>query len=191
MPATKTIITLDEFLALPDDGVERWVKDGILYESQSGADMSRRSREHCNAMGRVAQILNNWNDEQSPPRGKVYPGDAGVVLKNGELVTYGIDVAWLDAARLAQQSDEATTIINGAPNLAVEILSPSNLHGELTDKIRALLEYGTQEVWVLDTYWKVVDVYKTGSPKECYQNDRRLQSPILTGFSVPAAKFFD
>jgi Uma2 family endonuclease len=57
-----------------------------------------------------------------------------------------IDVAWLSAER----SDEAqtATCLTRAPEICVEILSPSNTAGEIQEKIELYLEAGAQEVWV-------------------------------------------
>ncbi|MFP4246148.1 MAG: Uma2 family endonuclease [Halochromatium sp.] len=57
------------------------------------------------------------------------------------------DVVWMSPAFLRQHGD--TTPYPQAPELCIEILSPSNTAAEMQDKIRLYLGYGAQEVWTL------------------------------------------
>jgi Uma2 family endonuclease len=58
------------------------------------------------------------------------------------------DVVWMSAGFLRQHGD--TTPYPQAPELCIEILSPSNSPIAIQDKIRLYLGYGAQEVWTLD-----------------------------------------
>jgi Uma2 family endonuclease len=58
------------------------------------------------------------------------------------------DVVWMSAEFLRQHGD--TTPYPQAPELCVEILSPSNSPAEIQDKIRLYLGYGAHEVWTVD-----------------------------------------
>ncbi|MBK5931534.1 Uma2 family endonuclease [Halochromatium salexigens] len=58
------------------------------------------------------------------------------------------DVVWMSPAFLRQHGD--TTPYPQAPELCIEILSPSNTAAEMQDKIRLYLGYGAQEVWTLN-----------------------------------------
>jgi Uma2 family endonuclease len=59
-----------------------------------------------------------------------------------------IDVAWLSAERSGEA--EATPCLTRAPEICVEILSPSNTTSEIQEKIALYLEAGAQEVWVCE-----------------------------------------
>jgi Uma2 family endonuclease len=58
------------------------------------------------------------------------------------------DVVWMSPEFLRQHAD--TTPYPQAPELCVEILSPSNSPAEIEDKIRLYLGYGAHEVWTVD-----------------------------------------
>jgi len=60
----------------------------------------------------------------------------------------GIDAAFFSAESVARQSDE-TTLIEGAPVLAVEVLSPSDKVEEINEKITACLAHGSAMVWIV------------------------------------------
>src|SRR5262245_53763223 len=82
--AAPTLMTTEQLLALPDDGVERWLIRGQLRERHpdqtTGKPMTVRNSEHSQIMTRIAQALANWLDEQPQPRGAVLCGAAGVRL---------------------------------------------------------------------------------------------------------------
>src|SRR4051812_27769817 len=118
--ADKTPMTLEEFLALPDDGVERDLIDGVVRVwTRPGEDpMTRRNRFHSSVLSRLAKLIENWIDARPPPRGAVFVGEVGCILRPGDNGV-GIDAAYLSPERLAQQGD-ATTMIDGPPTLAAE-----------------------------------------------------------------------
>ena len=60
----------------------------------------------------------------------------------------GIDAAFFSAESVARQSDE-TTLIEGAPVLAVEVLSPSDKVEEINEKITTYLAHGSAMVWIV------------------------------------------
>src|SRR4051794_7247026 len=84
-------MTTEEMLALPDDGKDRWLINGELREKP----MTVRNRFHSDVMVCVATVLKNWRDQQTPPRGKVYCGEAGVRLRRNPDVTVGADVVYV------------------------------------------------------------------------------------------------
>src|SRR5205823_6045571 len=87
------LMTTEEFLALPDDGVERWLINGVLRERRP--PMTTRNRFHGRLMTRVSKFLDNWLDEQPPPRGWVTSGDTGVRLRRDPDCVVGIDVLYV------------------------------------------------------------------------------------------------
>ena len=58
------------------------------------------------------------------------------------------DVAWASTEFLAAHAD--ATPFPAAPELCVEIISPSNSEEEISEKIRAYLTAGAREVWIVD-----------------------------------------
>jgi len=66
-------------------------------------------------------MLMDWLKTQPRPRGRVLAGEAGVILARDPDTSVGIDVTYINAEVMASQSD-ATTMVEGIPTLAVEIL---------------------------------------------------------------------
>ena len=86
--------------------------------------------------------------EQPQPRGQVLGGEAGVRLSHDPETTVGIDVVYVSAEVIVQQTDE-TTLIDGVPTLAVEILSPNDTIEEIHDKMTTYRLAGVPLVWML------------------------------------------
>src|SRR3954468_23501632 len=100
-PPVPRRMTTEEMLALPEDGTERWLIDGELRERP----MTVRNRFHSRVLIRVGKFLDNWLDEQPPPRGQVLGGEAGVRLARNPDTTVGIDVVYVPADVSVRQTD--------------------------------------------------------------------------------------
>jgi Uma2 family endonuclease len=184
--ATPKLMTTEELLALPDDGVERWLIQGQLRE----ASMTVRNRWHSAILLRLGQLLGNWLDNQPQPRGELLGGEAGCRLTRQPDTTVGIDLAYISAGLAAQKSPE-TTLIDGVPILAVEILSPSDTVEYIDEKVDQYLQAGVAVVWVVDTHDQTVTVYQRGSEPTMFNATQELVcEPHLPGFRVPVAHIF-
>jgi Uma2 family endonuclease len=189
--ADKTPMTLEEFLALPDDGVDRDLINGVVRVwSKPGEDpMTRRNRFHSSALTRVAHLVRSWVDAQPLPRGEVYAGEVGCILRPGQNGV-GIDVAYLSPERLAQQGDQ-TTMIDGPPTLAAEVLSPSNTQEEIDAKVKAYLTAGVPIVWVVHPTFRTVTTYRPDAPPTMVNETVELTAePHLPGFRCRVADLF-
>src|SRR5262249_53052302 len=130
MSAGTVRLTAEDLLAMPDDGIKRWIKDGELREG----GMTIRNQLHAETLSFVVFALQSWLRTQPRPRGRIACGEAGVRLRRDPELTVGIDAVYLGPDR-AQQNPVGTTIIEGVPVLAVEILSPSDKQQEVDEKI--------------------------------------------------------
>jgi Uma2 family endonuclease len=180
-------MTTEELLALPENGTERWLIAGVLRERP----MTRRNRFHSFVMTRTAQELANWLDRQPAPRGQVLTGDAGVRLRRDPDTTVGVDIAYVAAEVLARQPTEST-IVEGAPVLAVEILSPNDTVEEVNEKIDAYLRAGVALVWVIDTYRRTVTAHRPDAEPALFNVRQELTgAPHLPGFTVAVRRLFE
>ncbi len=184
--AAPAVMATEELLALPEDGMERWLIRGQLREKP----MTVRNRWHSHIMARVAKFLDNWRDQQPEPRGLVLCGEAGVRLRRDPDTTVGVDVAYVSAEVAARQTD-ATTLLDGVPVLAVEILSPSDKQEEINEKIDDYLRAGVALVWVIDPHYRTVKIFRPDAEPELVNVRQELSAePHLPGFRVPAAQLF-
>ena len=183
----KRLMTTEEFLALPKDGKRRWLIRGELRENP----MTRHNRRHGRTEGKVAQVLNNWLDQQPEPKGEVLSGEAGFRLRRNPDTSVGMDLAYV-SADLAAATPEDVWLMDGAPTLAVEILSPSNTQEEVTDKIREYPAAGVALVWVMDPIFRTVQVFRPNAEPELFNSRQELSGdPHLPGFRVPVARLFE
>lgn len=181
------LMTNDEFLALPDDGMERNLIRGILWEKT----MTRRNRFHSKTEAAIACFLKTWVLSLPEPRGDVLSGEAGFFLARNPDTTVGIDVAYISAETAARQS-ESTAMVEGVPVLAVEILSPNDTIEEINNKIDIYISAGVKQVWIVDPHFRTVNVHRPGSKPEFYTDDDQLAGGSdLPGFQVRVAQLFD
>ena len=178
-------MTVDEFLALPEDGIDRMLIDGKLWE----LGMTVRNHLHAEVAANVTGLLLAWIKAQPKPRGKVAVGDAGFRLIPGEASVIGPDIA-VASAELVARTTEEVVYYDGPPTLAVEILSPSDTHEDVIAKTRKYLQAGVI-VWQVDPNFQLVRVHRPGLPVESFNVTQELVGdPYLPGFRVAVAEFF-
>lgn len=152
--------------------------------------MTVRNRWHGRITTRVSKFLDNWLDGQAEPRGSVLSGEAGVRLRREPDTTVGIDVVYVNAEVAARDPDD-TTLIDGVPVLAVEILSPNDTQEQIHEKINDYLAAGVALVWVIDPYDRTVRIYRPDTPTELVNTQQELTAePQLPGFRVRVADLF-
>jgi Uma2 family endonuclease len=181
-----SVMTAEELLALPDDGVERDLIRGQLREKA----MTRRSRRHSRTTSRLAMFLGLWLDQLPGPKGEVLTGDAAFRLTRDPDTTAGIDVAFV-SHELASQAPDRAFLIDGPPILAVEILSPSDEHKDVVEKIELYLGTGVAVVWIVDPDLRTVAVHRPRAEPVLFTASQDLVGdPELPGFRVKVAELF-
>ncbi len=177
-------MTLHEFLALPDNGMERELIRGELKEKP----MTFRNKEHATIVMTLGYQLLLWRNAQSPVQGLVSGGEAGCLLHKNTVV--GIDVAYFSQETLDAQSGD-TTLLEGAPLLAIEVLSPSDKQQDIGEKVSLYLSAGTAMVWVVDPQFRIVTVHRPGAKPQPYNEDGIVTGePVLPGLSIAVADIF-
>jgi len=183
--ATIRKMTIDEFLALPDDGTDRDLIRGELREKE----MTKRNRRHSRSEIRIGSSLENWLESQVGLGGEVVAGEAGFVLKRDPGSSVGIDVAYVSAEVAARAPNAA--YFEGPPVLAVEILSPSDTQEEIDEKVAVYLESGVKIVWVVNPRFKTVTVYRTDAQPALFHEHQTIDAePHLPGFRARVGSFF-
>jgi Uma2 family endonuclease len=180
------LMTTEELLALPEDGVRRELIRGRLKEEP----MTVRNHRHSGIEARVTQLLFNWLDGQPEPRGKIVCGEAGFRLRHDPDSTVGVDVAYASAEQLAR-TPETAVYLEGPPILAVEILSPPDKYEDITEKVQEYLDAGVALVWVVDPVFRTVMIYRPGAEPEFVNVRQELTAePHLPGFRAAVAALF-
>jgi Uma2 family endonuclease len=180
-------MTAEEFLAMPDDGVDRELVRGELRERP----IKLRNPRHSEIVGRVAHLLSLWIDQQPKPRGRVAAGEAGFRLSRNPATFVGVDVAYVSAQTVGDPSGKPA-FYEGAPVLAVEVMSASDKMEEIAEKVDLYLEAGTAVVWVLNPYFRDITVHRRGQPSRSLDaSDELSGDPELPGFRVRVGDIFD
>ncbi len=187
LPET-TLMTGEEFLGLPlKEEFDRELIRGVLKEKP----MTRRNKFHGATEISVGAALHNWVRAQPRPRGRVYGGEIGVRLRRNPDTIVGIDVAYF-SAEAVEANRSSKKVLDGAPVLAVEILSPSDQQEDILDKVEAYLNAGTLLVWVIEPVFKTVMVYRAGLPPQGLNVTQELSGePHLPGFKVAIAELLE
>src|SRR5262249_19051636 len=101
-------MSVEEFLALFEDGVHRELIRGAVREFRSDVDepmgghpVTIRNRVHSRVVIRIGQLLANWMDLQPEPRGEIVGGEVGFRLKGTDDSLVGIDIAVASAEQVA------------------------------------------------------------------------------------------
>ena len=179
-------MTTEELLALPENGMDRELIRGQLKEKP----MTYRNRFHTRAVAHATRLVGNWVELLPEPKGEVHSGEVGCILRRDPDTTVGIDVAYFSPEVMARQTED-TTLVEGVPKLAVEVLSPSDRTEEIRDKVREYLAAGVELVWVVDPYFHTVTVHRPADPPQMFNNEETLNGgATLPGLKIAVAELF-
>lgn len=171
MSPTRTI-TDEELLQLPRDGNKYEVVDGELVVSPGAG------YRHEWIVGELVTRLRSF--AKARELGEVLPSNLLYVLPSGN--RRGPDVSFIARARAAELPSD-TVFPRMAPDLAVEILSPSDSPRRVQDKIGEYLEAGVRLVWIIDAENRRAVIYRSLSSVEQIGADGELDGEdVLPGF---------
>lgn len=179
----KTLMTVEEFMALPDDGKRYELIEGELCEVAGGGGehgvigMELGSRLLIYARGkRLGRVLN---------------ADTGYIIRRNPDMVRLADISFLCTERW-ENLERREALIQGAPDLAVEVVSPSDSYGEVHEKALVWLEAGARMVWVVQPLSLTVTVYKPNQePWTLRAEDTLDGDDVVPGFSVPVRELFE
>ena len=152
MPAPQTVTTIEELLALPDDGMRHELLDGEHVVTPAPALLHQRAvrmlyEELREAVSEHAALELFWSpaDIRLGPRTVVQP-DLFIMASDPE-----------------HPPREWTEV--GTPLLAVEVLSPSSAARDRGKKRRLYLEAGVEEYWIVDLDARLVERWRQGDER--------------------------
>jgi Uma2 family endonuclease len=181
--ATTRLLTAEEFAKLPNP------VDGSKQELVRGevVTMPPPGFRHGIVQVNVATLLKVFAKQHKLGRITV---ESGVVTERDEDTVRGPDVAYWSYERLpADQVPEGYP--NVAPDLCVEVLSPSNTEQRTTKKVGEYFACGARMVWVIDPEERTVTIYrKPGDGRVLWEDATIAGEDVLPGFSCPLNEFF-
>ena len=174
-------MTAAELLALPDDGCHRYalVRGRLIT-------MSPSSSKPAIVAGRVFRPLSNFVEEQR--LGVCGGADWGFRLATDPDTVRSPDCAFVRAERVPAEG-LPDGFWPGAPDLAVEVLSPSNRFAEILERVEDYLAAGTRLIWILDPERRTARVFRPDrAPIVVGEHGVLSGEDVLPGFTLRLAE---
>jgi Uma2 family endonuclease len=174
----KLVLTYQAYLRMPDDGMRRELLGGDLHVTPAPGP------SHQRVVLRLAVLLDAWVRRHA--LGEVFPAPVDVVLSEADVVQP--DLVYVSAGRLDIVTARA---IQGAPDLVVEVLSPSTAPLDRGPKLATYARAGVREYWLVDPDMRAAEqhVPEGGAfrPAARAAGDGTFTSPLLSGLSITPA----
>ncbi|HID62174.1 MAG TPA: Uma2 family endonuclease [Anaerolineae bacterium] len=168
--------TYEDWLRLPDDGFRYEVLNGVLYMTPPPRIRHQFTPEN------LSRRLGDFVTERK--LGLTLFAPCGIRLP-GQPVPVQTDILFVRAERRDIISEE---YVEGAPDLVVEVLSPSNWLYDRTEKFRAYQEAGVPEYWIVDYRARTIEVFVLGEGTYAllgkFSPGEVARSKVLAGFEV-------
>jgi len=181
MVATKSVLTFEDLMAMPEENGKRYeLLGGELYVSASP------SRKHVWIASRLGLLLGNHVAERDLGMVFTAPGD----IRFSDVDVVVPDIFFLSTRRMKIYGDQ---FVDGAPDLVVEILSPSTRLRDLNQK-RVLYETrGVSEYWIVDLENQSISVLSLsadGRYEHVPPEGDRVVSPVLPELELLNSSLF-
>lgn len=175
------LFTGEELAAMRDVGPCELVNGRVVPITPTGDD-------HGAIEANIAAELRAYVRDRN--LGKVRSGEVGIYVRRNPDTVRAADVLFISHDRYAQRT--SSVFLDVAPELIVEILSPSDSWTEVTQKLREYFAIGVRLVWVADPGARMIYAYRSLTDiREFTENGVLPGDDILPGFSVPVARLFE
>lgn len=173
------LLTADELEQFPDDGKRREIIAGELYVSPAP------TRDHQELSGHLYVLL--YEAVVNTGLGHVYFAPVDVRFSERDQVQPDLLVIQQERLDIYQGH-----IVFGAPDIIVEILSPSNRSVDLTEKHRLYAEHGVPEYWILDPDARTFQMLTLADGRYVPVTPERglLRSTVIPDLAVDQAELF-
>ena len=175
------IWTDDELMSLPD---------GNRYELINGEliDMGNSGALHGYVCSILVMALMNY----------ILPRKLGIILDSSTAFTMqngnkrSPDISFVSKANLQGFEQLPDGFLAGAPDLAIEVLSPNNTIAEIHQKLVEYFENGSRLVWVINLKQHYVLVYRSAKEPDrlLKQSDSLDGEEVIAGFTMPLSELF-
>lgn len=177
-------LTYDDYVLFPEDGQRHELIDGEHFVTPAP------NLKHQAVSGNVFGMI--WSFLQREPIGRAFSAPLDVIFSHFDVVEP--DVLYISHERFAQL--EPSQWVKGAPNLVVEIGSPSTRRRDETIKRRLYEKFGVEEYWVIDPEIDTIKVYRRVNERYertvelSLEHGDVLTTPLLPGLNLPLSTIF-
>lgn len=181
MSLSKTKFTLQEFLDLPESGDRAELINGAIIPKLSP------KYKHSSIQGRLFRFLDDWCNEQQC--GRACPEWAVVLQRRGQDWVPVPDLTYISYRKLPSEweEDEPCPV---PPELVIEIISPSQSFGQLTQKATDYLLAGIDRIWVVEPRSRSVTIFRTGELPQTIWDDGTISDALLPELAIAVADLF-
>lgn len=175
--------TYDEYAKLPGEGRLYQIVAGVLYMTPAP------NLNHQDVCGNIFHFLREH--VKMGGLGKVFPAPTDVELAPGTVVQPDVVVVLKANAEVMHPSR-----IIGAPDIVVEVASPSTATHDRHTKFQAYARAGVREYWIAEPDAKTVELLELDEKRESYntkgvyRGGAALPSSVLPDFATPVENFF-
>ena len=145
----RQLLTYDDYLTFPDsDGIRKEIIEGELFMSPAPA------MKHQSTLRNLFRIIDKFVLENE--LGEVFFAPCDVIFSN-------INVMQPDILFISRENYKILTALNiqGAPDLLVEILSPSSIENDRIYKKLVYEKFGVKEYWIVDPQEEIIEVWSS------------------------------
>ena len=178
MPATLERITDEQLMQLPEDGFKHEYVDGKVTDVPTGGP-------HGDIAATIIALLIGAGLKRF---GRVLDSGVGCRMRSGNLRCP--DVSFIRKENLPD-GRVPEGFLERAPDLCIEVISPSEDRQDALRKVEEYLDSGAQEVWRVFMESQRVVVYRSFDDVHTFEGDQELASPdLLPGFRCTVAEIF-
>jgi len=178
---TSTLLSAEEFAGLGDIGLAELIRGRVVY-------LTKPKPKHGRIAMRFGRVIGNFVERHK--LGEVYAAETGYVIEHNPDSVRAPDVSFV-RAELALGHDEDEWYPH-SPDLAVEVLSPTDRPGAVEEKVQMWLDGGGRSVWVVDPEQRAVSIrHADGSVHLVGEAEELRDELVLPGFVIkPLRKMF-
>lgn len=182
MTIKEKLYTAEELLRLPDDAMRRELVRGEIRT------IAPAGNEHGYLALRIASRLEQHVDVNG--LGRTYAAETGFKIATDPDTVRAPDVAFV-GRECVEKVGRVADFWPGAPDLAVEVVSPGDTHAEVVEKSLAWLDAGCRMVLVVEPQCRIITVYRSREDIRILAGDEAVDgADVVPGWRLPVAEIF-
>jgi len=173
--SAKTLISVEDFDRLEEEEFRYELDEGELLT------LTRPSTDHGRIERRLLIALQTYLENRG----------TGEAFGSNILFALGPNTKRAPDVSVVFREVGSVKDIPGSPDIAAEILSPSNSKREMKRKLSQFFATGCKLAWIIDPKTRTVEIWESASgPSRVLRESDVLETPLLPGFTCPVAKLF-